>query len=197
MRISSKTVPTVHIAPVSPKRDTKHVVGKQAMIGLDIDFNRNGGFRNPKTLKKPYSHPWSGSMPPGSGSATRSRRITAMRQKAASRSFLVPMAQMRQDQSWAGLPVTRVLGMIRGGVVQWWCVRFICCMMVHAHTLLCGECRCDRVLRIGLVLNKISIPLISKGLRNRLLALALEAYISITLLHIPYFLSRHLYKAQP
>src|SRR5258706_6332460 len=63
------------------------------------------------------------------------------------------------------------------------------CTMVLAHTLLCGGCRCERLWRIDLVLNKIRIPLVSKGLRNRLLALALDAYISI-IYHI--LLSRHL-----
>ena len=32
--------------------------------------------------------------------------------------------------------------------------------MVHAHALLCGRCKCERVLRINLVLNKISLPLV-------------------------------------
>ncbi len=53
------------------------------------------------------------------------------------------------------------------------------------------------MLRIDLVLKKIGTPLVSKGLRNRLLGLALEPYISIALLHIPYFsVSASMYQAQ-
>ena len=42
---------------------------------------------------------------------------------------------------------------------------FFACVIVHAHFPLCSVCRCERVLHIELVLNKISISLVAKGLR--------------------------------
>ena len=56
-------IPTVHIAPVRPKRDTKRALGKQATIGLDSVIHRSGGFRASKPLEKLYSHPCPGSSP--------------------------------------------------------------------------------------------------------------------------------------
>src|SRR5258706_9026354 len=56
-------LPTVHIAPVRPKRDTKRALGKQATIGLDSVIHRSGGFRASKPLEKLYSHPCPGSSP--------------------------------------------------------------------------------------------------------------------------------------
>src|SRR5258706_14256700 len=44
-------IPTVHIAPVRPKRDTKHALGKQATIGLDGVIHRCGGFRTLQTAR--------------------------------------------------------------------------------------------------------------------------------------------------
>src|SRR5258706_1478690 len=135
--------------------------------------------------------------PLGSGSATSLRRITVMRQAAAARSFSVPMVANAPGSAMAGLPGTGVLGMMRGGVFVQWCVGFI---LLHdgACSLSCVVgCRCKRVLRIDLVLKKIGRPLVSKGLRNRLLGLALEAYTSIALLHIPYFsVLASMYEAQ-
>ena len=39
-------------------------------------------------------------------------------------------------------------------------------IMIHAHFPLCGGCRCEHASHIELVLNKISIPFVFKGLRN-------------------------------
>lgn len=75
--------------------------------------------------------------------------------------------------------------MIGGGPGQW-CLHFI---LVHAHTI---GYRCKRVLCIDLALVKISIPLVSKELRNRLHAFALEVYIYIRCLIYRILLSRHL-----
>ena len=44
------------------------------------------------------------------------------------------------------------------------CVHFIYCMIAHAHFLLCGGCKCEHALRIDLVLSKIGMPLVFKGL---------------------------------
>src|SRR5258706_14996896 len=87
---------------------------------------------------------------------------------------------MRENRSWLDCVF------VRGAVGQSF-VRCSCCTMVHASTLLCGGCRCERVLRIDLVMNKISTSLVAKGLQNCLLALALEAYMPIRLSHMPYY----------
>src|SRR5258706_5761955 len=44
-------LPTVHIAPLRPKRDTKRALGKQATIGLDGVIHRSGGFRTLQTAR--------------------------------------------------------------------------------------------------------------------------------------------------
>jgi len=61
-------------------------------------------------------------------------------------------------------------------------------MTMRSHTLLCGECRRKRVWCIDLLLNTINIPLVAEGLQNRHLVLAFEAFISIRLLQIPYYI---------
>ena len=71
---------------------------------------------------------------------------------------------MRQDQSWWDRETQGVWEEKRR-LACGTCILFPC-MMVHAHFPLCNRCRCESVLRIKLVLIKISVPLVAKGLRN-------------------------------
>src|SRR5258706_2028320 len=97
----------------------------------------------------------------GSGNTTSSRWDTVMRQAAAAvvlrdrttmMSRSLPMSENAPGSVVVGLRGAGILGMIKGGLGQRY-VRFVLFMMTDAHTLLCGECRSQRVLCIDLLLN--------------------------------------------